>query len=183
MIDFAKEEKDMKNILAFFADDIKQVRTGRASSSLVENIQVESYGSQMALSHVAAISTPDARSIVVKPWDKSTLPGIEAAIKKENLGLGMIAESGQVRLTIPPLTEDRRKEFAKLIGKKMEEAKKSVRKQRDDIRKTIQEEERAKTISENMKFSQEEKMEKIVAEINKQIEALAEKKEKEVMEI
>ncbi|MDO8523567.1 MAG: ribosome recycling factor [bacterium] len=183
MIDFAKEEKDLKNILAFFAEDIKQVRTGRASSSLVENIQIESYGAQMPLSHVAAISTPDARSIVVKPWDKSTLPGIESAIKKANLGLGMVAESGQVRLTIPQLTEDRRKEFAKLIGKKMEEAKKSIRKQRDDIWKTIQEEERAKLISENLKFSQKEKMEKMVEEITKQIETLAEKKEKEVMEI
>ncbi|MDP2668332.1 MAG: ribosome recycling factor [bacterium] len=183
MIDFAKEEKDMKNILAFFAEDIKQVRTGRASSSLVENIQVESYGAMTALSHVAAISTPDARSIVVKPWDKSILPCIEAAIKKENLGLGMIAESGQVRLTIPPLTEDRRKEFVKLIGKKMEEAKKSIRKQRDDIKKTILDEERAKIISEDQKFSQNEKMEKMTEEFNKKIEESAEKKEKELMEV
>ena len=183
MIDFAKEEKELKSILNFFTEDLKQVRTGKASSSLVENILVDSYGTPTPLQHVAAISTPDARSIIVKPWDKSTLPDIESAIRKESLGLGMIAESEQVRLTIPPLTEDRRKEFVKVIGKKMEEAKITVRKKRDDIRKTILDEERAKLISEDKKFSQNEKMEKVIEEAIKQIEALAEKKEKEVMEI
>lgn len=183
MIDFAKEEKELKSILAFFTEDIKQVRTGRSSASLVENIQVESYGSVMQLSHVAAISTPDARSILIKPWDKSGLPAIESAVKKANLGFGMSAESDQLRLTIPPLTEERRKEFVKMIGRKMEDAKISVRKKRDDIWKTIQEEEKAKIISENLKFSQKEKMEKMVEELNRQIEAVAEKKEKEVMEI
>ncbi len=183
MIDFPKEEKEIKNILTFFNEDIKQVRTGRASASLVENIQIESYNSMMPLQHVAAISTPDARSIMIKPWDKSNLPAIESAIKKASLGFGMIAESDQLRLTIPPLTEERRKDFAKLIGKKMEDAKISVRKRRDDIWKTIQEEEKAKLISENMKFSQKEKMEKMIEEVNKQIESAAAKKEKEVMEI
>lgn len=183
MIDFTKEEKELKNILAFFTEDIKQVRTGKASSSLVENILVDSYGVPTPLQHVAAISTPDARSIIVKPWDKSNMPAIESAIKKASLGFGMVAEGDQLRLTIPPLTEERRKEFVKLIGKKMEESKISVRKKRDDIWETIQEEEKAKIISENLKFSQKEKMEKMIQEYNKKIEEIAEKKEKEIMEI
>ncbi|OGF61873.1 ribosome recycling factor [Candidatus Giovannonibacteria bacterium RIFCSPHIGHO2_01_FULL_45_33] len=183
MINFTEEEKEFKKILDHFTGELKTVRTGRSHSSLVENIMVDSYGSQIPLSHVSAISTPDARSIVVKPWDKSTLPNIESAIKKENLGLGMIAESGQIRLTIPPLTEDRRKEFVKLIGKKMEESKITLRKRRDDIRKTILDEERAKTISEDQKFSQNEKMEKMTEEFNKKIEEFAAKKEKELMEV
>ncbi len=183
MIDFQAEEKDFQNIVAHFVEAIKQIRIGRASASLVENIMVESYGSQMPLSHVAAISTPDAKSIMIKPWDKSTLPSIESAIQKSNLGFSIISESEQVRISIPPLTEDRRKEFVKLVGKKMEEAKISMRKKRDDIWKTIQEEERAKLISENQRFSQKEKMEKIVSDFNKKIEDAVAKKEKEIMEV
>ena len=183
MINFIEEEKEFKKILDHFIEELKAIRTGRAHSSLVENITVDSYGSQMPLSHVSAISTPDPKCIVVKPWDKSMLPSIESALQKSNLGFSIIAESGQVRLTLPPMNEERRKEFVKLVGKKMEDAKISLRKRRDDIRKTILDEERAKTISEDQKFSQNEKMEKMTEEFNKKIEDVSAKKEKELMEV
>jgi len=183
MINFTEEEKEFKKILDHFTEELKVIRTGRSHASLVENIMVDSYGAQMPLSHVSAISTPDPKSIIVKPWDKSMLPAIESALKKSNLGFSIIAEAGQVRLTLPPLNEERRKEFVKLVGKKMEDAKISLRKRRDDIRKTILDEERAKTISENQKFSQNEKMEKMTEEFNKKIEETSAKKEKELMEV
>src|SRR3989344_2421042 len=155
MINFIEEEKEFKKILDHFTEELKVIRTGRSHASLVENIMVDSYGAQMPLSHVSAISTPDPKSIIVKPWDKSMLPAIESALQKSNLGFSIIAEAGQVRLTLPPLNEERRKEFVKLVGKKMEDAK----------------------------ISQNEKMEKMTEEFNKKIEDVSAKKEKELMEV
>ena len=183
MIDFIKEEKEFKNIVSRFEEELKKIRTGRASASVLEGIVVESYGTRVPLTQVAAFSTADPKSVVVRPWDKTLLPAVEQALAKANLGLSVISETDQVRAIFPALTEERRKEFAKIIGKKAEETRVSVRSRRDEIWKTIQEEERAKIISENQKFSQKEKMEKMVSEINKKISELSSKKEKEIMTI
>jgi len=183
MIDFTKEEKEFKNIVSRFEEELKKIRTGRASASVLEGIVVESYGTRVPLTQVAALSAADPKSVVVRPWDKTLLPAVEQALAKANLGLSVISETDQVRAIFPALTEERRKEFAKIIGKKAEETRVSVRSRRDEIWKTIQEEERAKIISENQKFSQKEKMEKMVSEINKKISELSSKKEKEIMTI
>ena len=183
MIDFIKEEKEFKNIVSRFEEELKKIRTGRASASVLEGIVVESYGTRVPLTQVAALSAADPKSVVVRPWDKTLLPAVEQALSKANLGLSVISETDHVRAIFPALTEERRKEFVKIIGKKAEETRVSVRSHRDKIWKTIQEEERAKIISENQKFSQKEKMEKMVSEINKKIFELAEKKEKEIMTI
>jgi len=183
MIDFIKEEKEFKNIVSRFEEELKKIRTGRASASVLEGIVVESYGTRVPLTQVAALSAADPKSVVVRPWDKTLLPAVEQALAKANLGLSVISETDQVRAIFPALTEERRKEFAKIIGKKAEETRVSVRSRRDEIWKTIQEEERAKIISENQKFSQKEKMEKMVSEINKKISELSSKKEKEIMTI
>ena len=183
MIDFTKEEKEFKNIVSRFEEELKKIRTGRASASVLEGIVVESYGTRVPLTQVAALSAADPKSVVVRPWDKTLLPAVEQALSKANLGLSVISETDHVRAIFPALTEERRKEFVKIIGKKAEETRVSVRSHRDKIWKTIQEEERAKIISENQKFSQKEKMEKMVSEINKKIFELAEKKEKEIMTI
>ncbi len=183
MIDFIKEEKEFKNIVSWLEGELKKIRTGRASASVLEGIMVESYGTRVPLAQVAALSAADPKSVVARPWDKTLLPAVEQALAKANLGLSVISETDQVRAVFPALTEERRKEFVKIIGKKAEEARMSVRSRRDEIWKTIQEEERAKIISETQKFSQKEKMEKMVSEINKKIAELAEKKEKEIMAI
>ncbi|KKT29179.1 ribosome recycling factor [Candidatus Giovannonibacteria bacterium RIFCSPLOWO2_12_FULL_44_25] len=183
MIDFPKEEKEFKNIISRFEEELKKIRTGRATSSVLEGILVESYGVQTPLMHAAALSSPDPKSVLIRPWDKNLLPAIEQALARANLGLSIISESDQVRVVFPALTEERRKEFVKMVGKKAEEARISVRQRRDEIWKTIQEEERAKIISETQKYSQKEKMEKMVEEVNKKIAELAEKKEKEIMSI
>lgn len=182
MIDFSKEEKEFKNIILGFEGELKKIRAGRASTSVLEEIMIESYGAKVPLGHAAALSSPDPKSVLIRPWDKNLLPVVEQALTKANLGLSLISETDQVRAIFPALTEERRKEFVKIVGKRAEEARIAVRKRRDEIWKTIQEEERAKIISENQKFSQKEKMEKIVSEINKKITGLAKKKEKELME-
>lgn len=181
MIDFNKEEKEFKNLVLGFENEIKKIRAGRASASVLENILVDSYGSRTPLMHVAALSVPDPKSVLVRPWDKNVLPAVEQALERANLGVSIIAEKDQVRVVFPALTEERRKEFVKMIGKIAEEARIAARRRRDEIWKTIQEEERAKLISENQKYSQKEKMEKVVAEANAKIGELAEKKEREII--
>ena len=183
MIDFSKEEKGFQKIVLWFAEELKKIRTGRATSSVLEGVMVESYGALSPLAHAAALSSPDPKSVLIRPWDKNLLPAIEQALTRANLGLSIISEMDQVRAIFPALTEERRKEFTKIVGQKAEEARISVRKRRDEIWKTIQEEECAKIISENQKFSQKEKMEKIAEETNKKIAELAAKKEKELMEL
>lgn len=183
MIDFNQEEKEFKNIVSRFEEELKKIRTGRATASILENIMVESYGTLVPLTQVAALSSADPKSVSVRPWDKNLLPAVEQALSKANLGLFIISETDQVRAVFPALTEERRKEYVKMIGKKAEEARILVRSRRDDIWKTIQEEERAKLTSENQKFSQKERMEKLVEETNKKIAELAENKEKEIMTV
>ncbi len=183
MIDFTKEEKELNTIIERFERNLKELRTGRAHISMVENIEVEIYGAKTPLVHVAAISTPDPRSIVIKPWDKSTMQAIEQALAKANLGANPIAEKDQIRLSIQPPTEERRRELVKILGKKAEDTRIAIRKFRDDIWKTIQEEEKERKISEDQKFSQKEKMEKVIENANKKIAYISAKKEKEIMEV
>lgn len=183
MIDFPKEENEFKSIISWFGEELKKIRTGRASALILEGIMVDAYGVKTPLEHAAALSASDPKSVVVRPWDKNLLPAIEQALTRANLGLSIISETDQVRAIFPALTEERRKEFAKIVGQRAEEARISVRKRRDEIWKTIQEEERAKLISETQKFSQKEKMEKIVEGVNKKISELSSKKTKELTEI
>lgn len=150
--------------------------------SMVEDIAVESYGAQTALKHVASFATPDARTIVIKPWDKTLLPAIEQAISGANVGGAPIAEKDQVRVVIPSPTQERRMELVKLLKRRIEETRISIRQHRDDIWKRIQRAERDGEISEDQKFQQKEKMEKLVEKINEKITALSAKKEREIME-
>ncbi len=182
MIDFAATEKELKNTVAHFESELQEFRTGRAQVSMVENIVVDAYGTKSPLTHVAALSTPDPRSILIKPWDKSMLPAIGEAISKSSLGLAPIADSDQIRIVIPSLTEERRKEMVKLMGKKTESARIEIRRHRDDLWKVIQKDEQDGLISEDQKFSHKEKMEKMIEGCNARLAEIAEKKEKEILE-
>lgn len=183
MADLIRTEQKLKEVLLKFEDDLRGIRVAYAHASMVENILVESYGTKTPLSHVASIATPDAKSIVIKPWDKNLMPTIEQAIQKANLGIQPVSDKDQIRLSLPPLTEERRKELAKVVGKKMEEARIVVRQIRDDFRKEVQREEQDGKISENQKFSEIKKWETIVEETNKKIAEITEKKEKEILTV
>lgn len=183
MADLKKAQKKLDEVIQKFHGDLLGIRTGRAHISMVEGILVDSYGSKVPISHVASISTPDAKSILIKPWDKSLMPQIESAIQKSNLGIQPISDKDQIRLSMPPVTQERRKELIKFLGKKMEEARIAVRQAREDLWRQIQQEERDKVISENQKFEEKEDMEKMVGKINDQIAELADKKEKEIMTV
>lgn len=183
MIDFAKEENKFQETVRRLEEEIKELRTGRAHIGMVENIDVDAYGAKSSLVQVASLATPDPRTIVIKPWDKSLMPAIEQALSKSSIDVNPIAEKDQIRMVMPPPTEERRRDLVKILGKKLEEARIAVRQNRDDIWKTIQEEAREGAISEDQKFSQKEKMEHMVEAINKTISDIATKKEKEIMEV
>jgi len=183
MINLSEDEKKFKEAVSFFEGETKGIRAGRTNPAMVEGVLVEVYGEKMPLSHVASISTPDPKSIIISPWDKSNIPAAEQAINRANLGLSIVADKEQIRLTLQPMSEERRKELVKILGKKTEEARISVRRLRDELWKTIQSEFQEKKISEDQKFSLKEKMEELVEEINTQIAKVAQKKEEEIMEI
>ncbi len=159
-------ENNLKDIILKFEEELKNLRVGKAHSSMVENVLVNSYGSKSLLSHVSSISVPDAKSIIIKPWDKTLMPAIEQAIQKANLGIQPISDKDQIRISLPPLTEERRKELSKVVGKKMEETRITVRKLRDDVRKNIQLLEQNRELSENQKFSDFKRIDTLIEEIN-----------------
>lgn len=174
-------EEKLHEIVSALKSDVGGLRTGRATPALVENLEIEAYGAKQPLKTLAAISAPDGRQIAIQPWDKSLLPAIERAIQSSSLGLNPVADKDAVRLSIPPLTEERKKDLVKILREKMEQSRIQVRRLRDEVMKEIDVEEKARSISEDEKFRKKQEVEKKVGEGNKKIEELGMTKEKEIM--
>lgn len=179
------EEKKLKftNAINHLTEQFKQIRTGRANSGLIENLMVESYGSLTPLQQLANISVPDSRSIVIQPWDKNIIKDIEKAIQSSNLGLTPINEGQIIRLPIPQLTEERRKELSKIVHEKSEEARISIRNIREEIWKSLKDQKNDGKISEDEMFKLQKELQKIIDDNNDSIKVLSEKKENEIMTI
>ena len=173
----------LEKIIEHLKTEIASLRTGRASPALVEDLEVDYYGTKTPLKAVAAISSPDPKQILIQPWDKNAVQPIERAIQSSSLGLNPITDKDFIRLAIPPLTEERRRELAKILGKHLEEARIQVRREREEMLKGIDAKEKAKQISEDEKFRQSKEAQKVVDEINKKIEDMGKAKEKEVMTV
>ena len=173
----------LEKIIEHLKIEIASLRTGRASPALVEDLEVDYYGTKTPLKAVAAISSPDPKQILIQPWDKNAVQPIERAIQSSSLGLNPITDKDFIRLAIPPLTEERRRELAKILGKHLEEARIQVRREREEMLKGIDAKEKAKQISEDEKFRQSKEAQKVVDEINKKIEDMGKAKEKEVMTV
>lgn len=175
---------DLKQSYAHIIDHLKEefvsLRTGRATPALVENLEVDYYGSKTPLKAIASISSPEPRMLVIQPWDKNAIQPIEKAIQSSPLGINPITDREAIRLTIPSLTEERRKELVKLVGRYAENARIQVRKEREDALRAIDHREKEKTISEDEKFRQKNEVQKLVDEVNKKIEEMVMAKEKEV---
>ncbi len=166
-----------------FKEELNQLRTGRASTALVENLLVEYYGSKSPLKQIASISTPEPRTIMISPWDKNNLVNIEKAIKESQLNLQPNNDGQVVRINIPQLTEERRRDLTRVLNQKAEEAKISVRKIREEAWEEIQESEKSGQISEDDKFSGKESLQEVINEYNEKIQALRDVKEKDIMTI
>lgn len=181
VIESAKPE--FQKVVESLQRDLGSLRTGRASIALVEDVEVEAYGSKMPLKGVASLSTPDARTLLIEPWDKSVLKDIERALVAANLGINPVVDGTAVRLMMPQLTEESRKELIKIMKTKLEEYRQRLRRVRDEAKERILAAEREKDLSEDERFRQQELLDKMAGEFNEEIKNIAEKKEAEIMTI
>jgi ribosome recycling factor len=179
--------KDLNDRIAKTLEDLKRelsnVRTGRANLHLLDGVRVDYYGTPTPLNQVATLSVPEARLIVVKPWEKNMIPPIEKAIRDANLGLNPQSDKDLVRVPIPPLTEERRKEIVKQVKSKGEDHKIAVRNERRDAKELIEAGEKDGDISGDEAKKALDKMQKATDEGVKKIDEIVAAKEKEVMQV
>ena len=173
----------MEKAIGFLEGELASVRTGRASSSLVEGVMVNAYGSDQDLKNLASISTPDATTVQIEPWDEGVVKDIEKALIEADLGMMPNVAGKIIRLAIPPLTEDTRKDLAKMVGKKVEEARIRVRTVRDDIRKAVEKMEKDKEIGEDERYQLQEELDELVKEVNGKLEKMGKEKEEQIMTV
>ncbi|MFY8161157.1 MAG: ribosome recycling factor [Candidatus Kapaibacteriota bacterium] len=177
-----KTKEQMSKTVDFCASQLGKIRTGRASTSLLDGVMVDMYGTLGPISNAASVSTPDARSIIVQPWDKSLLSAIERAIHQADLGFNPQNDGTLLRIPVPPLTEERRKEFVKMSKKIAEEAKIALRNIRRDTNESLKKIEKSKEISEDDRKKGEDEVQKITDQFIKNVDTLQEKKEKELLQ-
>lgn len=163
--------------------DLAGYRTGRASTGLVERLTVEMYGSELPLNQIASASVPEPQQIAIRPYDANAISAIERAILKSNLGLNPNNDGKIIRLNIPPLTEERRRDLSKQIGKRIEEAKVAVRNVRRDAQNDIREAETEKMVSEDEARQGQDKLQELTDTFIKRIDELGKAKQQEIMEI
>jgi len=162
--------------------EYKKMRTGRASTSLIEGIKVDCYGTQMRLNQLASLSIPESRLIIVQPWDQTIMGNIEKAILKSGLGLTPMNDGKVIRISIPPLTEERRKELAKMARKMAEDSKIIVRNHRREANEMLKDLKNEGEISEDEMYSYQEKVQKKTDEYIAKIDEIRTEKENEILE-
>src|SRR3989344_1186172 len=176
-------KKDFDKAIEHFIGDISTLKTGRANPAVLDLIKVESYGTFMPINQLASVAVPEPRSILIQPWDKSLVNNIDKAIRESDLGLSSINEGDKIRIVIPQMTEEARKEIVKSLHKKMEEARIAIRSARDEIKEKILEAEKNKEFGEDEKYNLIEKLDKTTGDYNNKIKEAGEKKEKEIMTV
>ena len=179
--DKADIERRMKGAVDALKSDLQGLRTGRANTSLLDPVVVEVYGSMMPLSQVATVSAPEPRMLSVQVWDKSNITPVEKGIAHANLGLNPIIDGQTLRLPIPDLTQERRKELAKLAGQYAEKAKIAIRNVRRDAMESLKVDEKKKEISEDDRKRSEEVVQKLTDQFVKETDEAAAKKEQEIL--
>jgi ribosome recycling factor len=176
-------EDGMKRAVDSFKRDLQKIRTGRANTSMLDGIKVDYYGTPTPVNQVATVQVVDARLITVKPWEKNMIAIIDKAIRASDLGINPVADSELVRLPIPPLTQERRKDLAKQVGKQTEEARVAVRSARRDAMDMIKDAEKDKQITEDERKKGETQVQELTDKYIGLLEDVAKAKEKEIMEL
>lgn len=174
---------DLDKAVEHFKQEIASLKTGRANPAILDNIRVEAYGVKTPVNQLASVTVADGRSILVQPWDKSILKDIEKAIAESDLGLAPANEGEKIRISVPVMTEEARKEIAKVLNQKAETAKIAVRVLRDKIKEQIMEAEKNKEFGEDEKFNLMEELDKKIGGYNEKIKELADEKETEIMTV
>ncbi|MFH0798966.1 MAG: ribosome recycling factor [Pseudomonadota bacterium] len=180
---FDKATERMKKVVEALRHELSKMRTGRASLSILDDVRVDYYGAATPLNQLATLSVPDARTIAIQPWDTSAASAIEKAIQKSGLGLNPVNDGKVIRLPIPALNEERRKEFVKVIHKHGEECKVSVRNVRRDANEELKALQKGSTITEDDERKGIERIQKMTDDCIKQIDETLAHKEKDIMQV
>ncbi len=177
---FSEYKKGLADAAEWLKRELAGVRTGQATPALLDGVKVEAYGQPMPLNQVASVTVEDSRSLRISPWDQGNTKVIERAIQDANLGVSVGADESGVRVSFPELTGERREQLRKLVKSKLEDARVTVRAERDRVRGDIQKKEKDGELSEDEKFRAMDEMEKLTKEANEKLEAIALQKEKEI---
>lgn len=178
--DFKSMERHIEEVRERLHQELLGLRTGRATPVLIENVVVEYHDTKVLLKQLAAIQIEDARTLRVQPWDPASVLPIEKALRGSEIGAQPVVDKETIRIILPELTQERREQLTKLVHKKLEDAHVALRRQRDTAWHDIQGKERAKELTEDDKYRLKDQLERMVNEGNKSLEAIAEKKEKEL---
>ena len=175
--------KSMEQSIAFLRGELSKIKTGRANTGLVSDLKIKCYGVMTPLQQLATITVPESQMIVIQPYDKNVMGEIEKGIQASDLGLNPVNDGNILRLVIPALTEERRKEIASIMSQKLEEARNSLRTIREKCWKEIKELEDGGSITEDDKYKAQENLNKVIEDFNKEVEEIGKKKETEIMSI
>jgi len=180
IIDQIKPELD--KVVSFLEKEVQKIRTGRVSPVLVEDVVVDCFGQKFPLKQLSAISCPNSHQIVIQPWDKSYIESIEKAILQSGLGMSAAVDKDVIRLSLPSLTEEHRKNLLRILSEKQEETRRTIRHWREEAWNRIQKEFKEKKIREDDKFRGKDKLQELVDKYHEKIDEIGERKKKEIME-
>jgi ribosome recycling factor len=176
-----KAKPEMEKAVKAFEEELKTLRSSRASPELIENLQVECFGQKFLLRQLGQISIPEPRQILISPWDPSYLDSIIKAIESSGLGVSPVVDQNSIRINLPPVTEEFKKNLLRILSQKKEAAKKKIREARTDAWDEIQDAFLEGKISEDQKYKGKDELQDLVEEFNEKIEEIAERKEKEIL--
>jgi len=179
----SNKQEAFERMIDFFKKDISSLRTGRINPAMLDNVQVEAYGIKNPINAIGNLSITDAASLVISPWDKNVLKDIEKAIIVADLGFSVVNEGERLRISLPPLTEENRKDLVKKLGAKFEQARIEIRQIRDEIKDVIEKAYADKAFGEDDKFRFIKELEEEVARQNDQLKEIRDHKEKDIMTI
>ncbi len=180
---FGDAERRMQKAVEALKQDLGAIRAGRASSALVERIAVDYYGAPTPINQVASITVPEARLLVIQPWDRKMLTDIEKAIQKSDLGINPTNDGQVIRLNIPPMSEERRRDLVKTLHKKLDEHKVAVRNVRRDVHDKLRDREKKKEVSEDELKRSTERLQKLTDRYIEEMDKVGKTKEQEILEV
>lgn len=175
----------MNEVIDLLASDLGSIRTGRANPAIVQDMEIRVYGGtqKLKVNEMATVTTPDANTIIIDPWDKSIIGEISKGIAEANVGLNPSQDEEIIRITVPPMTQEDRQKFVKLLSTKLENVRIMVRQIRGDFMRDIKNSFEEKSITEDEKFNQEKKLQSLTDDYNQKISDIGEKKEKELLQV
>jgi ribosome recycling factor len=177
-----KIKPELDKVVGFLDRETSKIRTSRANPGLVEDVVADCFGQKLPLKQLAAISVPEPRQILIQPWDKSYVEGIIQALEKSGIGANPIVDKDVIRISLPPLTEEYRKNLLRLLSEKQEEARRTMRRWREEAWKEIQDGAKDGRVREDDKFRAKDELQKLVDEYSEKIEKIGESKKKEIAE-